>query len=148
MTMAHYAGRRRGDVHGGADAWPGTARGVLREEWLGDRRAAGPAVVEEPLHRRGFWRAGCRSIVAMAARVPTHRDSAPAGRATRTYDQTHCLRRAPPDQRHGVNSIHHQGKRLAPGFVVEAVSHPTASPRLFAAALARAGLHRGHAVAP
>lgn len=151
VTLAHYAEWLDGVVmHGGADVWPGSyGEEPLREEWLGDRvRDLYDLAVVEAFAQAGKPIFGvCRGLqlinVAFGGTlyqdIETQHPGAQQHRDARTYDQhfheidfvpgTHLARLYPGQRRACVNSIHHQGiKTLAPGFVMEACSHPDRIP--------------------
>ncbi len=151
VTLAHYADWLDGVVmHGGADVWPGSYGEVpLRPDWEGDRvRDLYDLAVVEAFSQAGKPIFGiCRGLqlinVAFGGSlyqdIATQRPGALLHRDPATYDQNfHELDFVPGSRlsqfypgvrRARVNSIHHQGiKRLAPGFQIEAFSHPDVVP--------------------
>ncbi len=151
VTLAHYADWLDGVVmHGGADVWPGSyGEEPLREAWVGDRvRDLYDLAVVEAFSQAGKPIFGiCRGLqlinVAFGGSlyqdIETQRPGALVHRDPATYDQNfHELDFVPGSRlsqfypgvrRARVNSIHHQGiRRLAPGFQIEAFSHPDVVP--------------------
>ena len=150
VTLQHYAEWLDGVVmHGGADVarqlWRRTpARGM---DWRPRARHLRPALVKafaevgKPIF--GVCRGCSSSTWPLAARCTrTSKPSTPAHCSTATpspYDQHFHDIQIVPDSRLAqlypnpprarVNSIHHQGiKRVAPDFVVEALSEPDGVP--------------------
>lgn len=151
VTLAHYAEWLDGVVmHGGADVWPGSyGEEPLREAWIGDKvRDLYDLAVVEAFSQAGKPIFGvCRGLqlinVAFGGSlyqdIETQRPGALQHRNATTYDQnfhdvefvpgTRLAQLYPSQGRVRVNSIHHQGiKRLAPGFEIEAYSHPDVVP--------------------
>ncbi len=151
VTLMHYAEWLDGVVmHGGVDVWPGSYGEVpLKADWLGDRvRDLYDLAVVEAFEQAGKPIFGvCRGLqlinVAFGGTlyqdIATQHPGALQHRDAGTYDQhvhevdivpgTRLARLYPGLTRATVNSIHHQGiKSLAPGFDVEAWSHPDAVP--------------------
>ncbi|MDR6213899.1 type 1 glutamine amidotransferase [Paracidovorax wautersii] len=151
VTLAHYAEWLDGVVmHGGADVWPGSYGEVpLKDAWLGDRvRDLYDLAVVEAFEQAGKPIFGvCRGLqlinVAFGGTlyqdIETQHPGAMQHRNAATYDQhvheidlvpgSRLARMYPNQQRVVVNSIHHQGiKNLAPGFEIEAWSHPDGVP--------------------
>ena len=151
VTLAHYADWLDGVVmHGGADVWPGSYGEVpLRPDWEGDRvRDLYDLALVEAFSQAGKPIFGiCRGLqlinVAFGGSlyqdIATQRPGALLHRDPVTYDLnfhevdfvqgTRLAQLYPGVLRARVNSIHHQGiKDLAPGFEVEAWSHPDHVP--------------------
>ena len=151
VTLDHYAEWLDGIVmHGGADVWPGNyGEEPLREEWVGDRvRDLYDLAVVKAFAQVGKPIFGvCRGLqlinVAFGGTlfqdIETQHPHALRHRDPESYDQnfhdivmvegTQLSRMYPGVQHARVNSIHHQGiKDLAPGFEVEAWSHPDHVP--------------------
>ncbi|ABM35134.1 type 1 glutamine amidotransferase [Paracidovorax citrulli] len=151
VTLAHYAEWLDGVVmHGGADVWPGSYGEVpLKDAWLGDRiRDLYDLAVVEAFEQAGKPIFGvCRGLqlinVAFGGTlyqdIETQHPGAQQHRNAVTYDQhfheveivpgTRLSQLYPQQPRMVVNSIHHQGiKNLAPGFEIEAWSHPDGVP--------------------
>ena len=151
VTLAHYADWLDGVVmHGGADVWPGSyGEEPLHPDWEGDRvRDLYDLAVVEAFSQAGKPIFGiCRGLqlinVAFGGSlyqdIETQRPGALLHRNATTYDQnfheldfvpgSHLAQLYPGVRRTRVNSIHHQGiKRLAPGFQIEAFSHPDVVP--------------------
>jgi putative glutamine amidotransferase len=151
VTLDHYAEWLDGIVmHGGADVWPGSyGEEPLREEWLGDRvRDLYDLAVVKAFAQVGKPIFGvCRGLQlinvafggALYQDLQTQHPGALQHRNATTYDQhfhdihivpgTHLAQLYPGKPRARVNSIHHQGiKRVAPDFVVEALSEPDGVP--------------------
>ena len=151
VTLAHYAEWLDGIVmHGGADVWPGSYGEVpLQDAWIGDRiRDLYDLALVEAFEQAGKPSFGvCRGLqlinVAFGGTlyqdIETQREGALRHRDPVTYDLnfhevdfvqgTRLAQLYPGVLRARVNSIHHQGiKDLAPGFEVEAWSHPDHVP--------------------
>ena len=151
VTLAHYAEWLDGVVmHGGADVWPGNyGEEPLREEWLGDRVrdlydlavVKAFAEVRKPIFGvcRGLQLINVAFGGALYQDLQTQHPGALQHRNATTYDQhfhdihivpgTHLAQLYPGKPRVRVNSIHHQGiKRVAPDFIVEALSEPDGVP--------------------
>lgn len=151
VTLDHYAEWLDGVVmHGGADVWPGNyGEEPLREEWVGDRvRDLYDLAVVKAFAQAGKPIFGvCRGLQlinvafggALYQDLQTQHPGAQQHRNATTYDQhfhdihivpdTHLAALYPGKPRARVNSIHHQGiKRVAPDFVVEALSEPDGVP--------------------
>ena len=151
VTLKHYAEWLDGVVmHGGSDVWPGSyGEEPLKDAWLGDRvRDLYDLAVVEAFSQAGKPIFGvCRGLqlinVAFGGTlyqdIETQHPGALQHRNAITYDQhvhevdivphTQLARLYPGRRRVTVNSIHHQGiKRLAPGFDIEAWSHPDGLP--------------------
>ena len=152
VTLAHYAQWLDGVVmHGGADVWPGNyGEEALREEWLGDRVrdlydlavVKAFAEVGKPIFGvcRGLQLINVAFGGALYQDLQTQHPGALQHRNATTYDQhfhdihivadSHLAKLYPNTPRARVNSIHHQGiKRVAPDFVVEALSEPDGVPQ-------------------
>ena len=151
VTLAHYAEWLDGIVmHGGADVWPGSyGEEPLQDAWIGDRiRDLYDLALVEAFEQAGKPIFGvCRGLqlinVAFGGTlyqdIETQREGALRHRDPVTYDLnfhevdfvqgTRLAQLYPGVLRARVNSIHHQGiKDLAPGFEVEAWSHPDHVP--------------------
>jgi putative glutamine amidotransferase len=151
VTLAHYAEWLDGVVmHGGADVWPGNyGEEPLREEWIGDRvrDLYDLAVVKALAEVRKPSFGVCRGLQlingafggALYQDIETQHPGAMQHRNATAYDQhfhdihivegTRLAQLYPDKPRARVNSIHHQGiKRVAPEFVVEALSEPDGVP--------------------
>ena len=151
VTLAHYAEWLDGVVmHGGADVWPGNyGEEPLREEWVGDRVrdlydlavVKAFAEVRKPIFGvcRGLQLINVAFGGALYQDIETQHPGAAQHRNATTYDQHfHGIQIVPgtrlaqlyPDQPSArVNSIHHQGiKKVAPDFIVEALSEPDGVP--------------------
>ncbi|ODS65539.1 MAG: peptidase C26 [Acidovorax sp. SCN 68-22] len=151
VTLDHYAEWLDGVVmHGGADVWPGNyGEEPLRAEWVGDRiRDLYDLAVVKAFAQAGKPVFGvCRGLQlinvafggALYQDLQTQHPGALEHRNATTYDQhfheinivpgTHLAKLYPGQTRARVNSIHHQGiKRVAPDFVVEALSEPDGVP--------------------
>ena len=151
VTLAHYAEWLDGIVmHGGADVWPGSYGEVpLQDAWIGDRiRDLYDLALVEAFEQAGKPIFGvCRGLqlinVAFGGTlyqdIETQHEGALRHRDPVTYDLnfhevdfvqgTRLAELYPGVLRARVNSIHHQGiKDLAPGFEVEAWSHPDHVP--------------------
>ena len=151
VTLDHYAEWLDGIVmHGGADVWPGNyGEEPLREEWVGDRvRDLYDLAVVKAFAQVGKPIFGvCRGLQlinvafggALYQDIETQHPGAQQHRNATTYDQhfhdiqilpdSHLAKLYPNMPRARVNSILHQGiKRVAPEFVVEALSEPDGVP--------------------
>ncbi|MBO9678875.1 MAG: type 1 glutamine amidotransferase [Acidovorax sp.] len=151
VTLAHYAEWLDGVVmHGGADVWPGSyGEEPLREEWLGDRVrdlydlavVKAFAEVRKPIFGvcRGLQLINVAFGGALYQDLQAQHPGALQHRNATAYDQhfhdihivpgTHLAGLYPGKPRARVNSIHHQGiKRVAPDFIVEALSEPDGVP--------------------
>ena len=151
VTLDHYAEWLDGIVmHGGADVWPGNyGEEPLREELVGDRvRDLYDLAVVKAFAQVGKPIFGvCRGLQlinvafggALYQDIETQHPGAQQHRNATTYDQhfhdiqilpdSHLATLYPNMPRARVNSIHHQGiKRVAPEFVVEALSEPDGVP--------------------
>ena len=151
VTLKHYAEWLDGVVmHGGADVWPGSyGEEPLHDAWQGDRvRDLYDLAVVEAFEQAGKPIFGiCRGLqlinVAFGGTlyqdIETQHPGAMRHRDAVTYDQhfhevdivpgTRLARLYQGMERVTVNSIHHQGiKNLAPGFDIEAWSHPDCVP--------------------
>ena len=151
VTLDHYAEWLDGIVmHGGADVWPGNyGEEPLREEWVGDRvRDLYDLAVVKAFAQVGKPIFGvCRGLQlinvafggALYQDIETQHPGAQQHRNATTYDQhfhdiqilpdSHLAKLYPNMPRARVNSVHHQGiKRVAPEFVVEALSEPDGVP--------------------
>ena len=151
VTLDHYAEWLDGIVmHGGADVWPGNyGEEPLREEWVGDRVrdlydlavVKAFAEVRKPIFGvcRGLQLINVAFGGALYQDIETQHPGAQQHRNASTYDQhfhdiqivegSHLAKLYPGTPRARVNSIHHQGiKRVAPDFVVEALSEPDGVP--------------------
>ena len=151
ITLDHYAEWLDGVVmHGGADVWPGNyGEEPLKEEWVGDRVrdlydfavVKAFAQVGKPIFGvcRGLQLINVAFGGALYQDLQTQHPGAQQHRNATTYDQhfhdihivpgTHLAELYPDKPRARVNSIHHQGiKRVAPDFVVEALSEPDGVP--------------------
>lgn len=151
VTLQHYAEWLDGVVmHGGADVWPGNyGEEPLREEWIGDRvrdiydlaLVKAFAEVGKPIFGvcRGLQLINVAFGGALYQDIETQHPGALQHRNAVTYDQHFHDIQIVPDSRLAqlypnvprarVNSIHHQGiKRVAPDFVVEALSEPDGVP--------------------
>ena len=145
VTLADYAELLDGLVlEGGSDMWPGSyGEKPLKTEWTGDRVRD----EYETALLRAFIDTGkpvlgvCRGLQVLNVAfggtlyqdIGTQKSGAGTHRDAGLYDQlfhevdvvtgTRLATLYPGVRRATVNSVHHQGiKRLAPGFVVEAVS--------------------------
>ena len=151
VSLAHYAEWLDGVVmHGGADVWPGNyGEEPLREEWIGDRVrdlydlavVKAFAEVRKPIFGvcRGLQLINVAFGGALYQDIETQHPGALQHRNASAYDQhfhdiqivpgTRLAQLYPEKPRARVNSIHHQGiKRVAPDFVVEALSEPDGVP--------------------
>ena len=151
VTLADYAGWLDGLVmHGGSDVWPGSyGEEPLQDAWIGDRiRDLYDLALVEAFEQAGKPIFGvCRGLqlinVAFGGTLYQDIETQHAGalrhRDPVTYDLnfhevdlvqgTRLAQLYPGVLRVRVNSIHHQGiKQLAPGFEVEAWSHPDRVP--------------------
>jgi putative glutamine amidotransferase len=151
VTLQHYAQWLDGVVmHGGADVWPGNyGEEPLRDEWTGDRvrdiydlaLVKAFAEVGKPIFGvcRGLQLINVAFGGALYQDIETQHPGALQHRNATTYDQHFHDIQIVPDSRLAqlypgmprarVNSIHHQGiKRVAPDFVVEALSEPDGVP--------------------
>jgi len=142
VTLAHYAEWLDGVVmHGGADVWPGSYGEVpLKDAWLGDRvRDLYDLAVVEAFEQAGKPIFGvCRGLqlinVAFGGTlyqdIETQHPGAQQHRNAVTYDQhMHEIEIVPGSRLSGMYPRHHQGiKNLAPGFEIEAWSHPDGVP--------------------
>lgn len=151
VTLQHYAQWLDGVVmHGGADVWPGNyGEEPLRDEWTGDRvrdiydlaLVKAFAEVGKPIFGvcRGLQLINVAFGGALYQDIETQHPGALQHRNATTYDQHFHDIHIVPDSRLAqlypgmprarVNSIHHQGiKRVAPEFVVEALSEPDGVP--------------------
>ena len=151
VTLQHYAEWLDGVVmHGGADVWPGNyGEEPLREEWIGDRvrdiydlaLVKAFAEVGKPIFGvcRGLQLINVAFGGALYQDIETQHPGALQHRNAVAYDQHFHDIQIVPDSRLAqlypnlprarVNSIHHQGiKRVAPDFVVEALSEPDGVP--------------------
>lgn len=169
VTLAHYADWLDGVVmHGGADVWPGSyGETPLQDAWVGDRvRDLYDLAVVEAFEQAGKPIFGvCRGLqlinVAFGGSlyqdIETQHPGALRHRDAQAYDQhfhavdivpgTRLAQLLPGPRRVRVNSIHHQGiKRLAPGFEVEAWSHPDQVPEAIRRRTDN-GRHRGYIAA-
>ncbi len=145
ITVADYAQWLDGLVlHGGADLWPGSyGEPPLKDAWMGDRNR--DAYEISLVH--AFVSAGkpvfgiCRGLqlinVAFGGSlyqdIGTQQPQALVHRDAQTYDLnfhavelvagSRLAQLLPGENRHTINSVHHQGiKNLAQDFVVEALS--------------------------
>lgn len=151
VTLQHYAEWLDGVVmHGGADVWPGNyGEEPLRDEWIGDRvrdiydlaLVKAFAEVGKPIFGvcRGLQLINVAFGGALYQDIETQHPGALQHRNASAYDQhfhdiqivsdSHLAKLYPDTPRARVNSIHHQGiKRVAPDFVVEALSEPDGVP--------------------
>ncbi len=170
VTLQHYAEWLDGVVmHGGADVWPGNyGEEPLREEWIGDRvrdiydlaLVKAFAEVGKPIFGvcRGLQLINVAFGGALYQDIETQHPGVMQHRNAVAYDQHFHIQIVPDSRlaqlypnlpRARVNSIHHQGiKRVAPDFVVEALSEPTACPKPSRQTRTGPRLHRRHPVAP